>query len=92
MRKIKNPLPYPLVLVIWEDACSRSSWEPIEESIEWADNAKEDWIVHEVGWLIKETPDYILLTPQVGKDGVAGNMMKIPRGFIKLKLLLSAGK
>jgi len=90
--KTKNPMPYPLVLIEWIDASSRASWVDLKEIIEWAETADEDFRVHEVGWLIRETKDYILLCPQIGKDDVLGNSMKIPKGawLRKVTLLLPA--
>lgn len=88
--RAKNPLPYPLVLIEWIDACGFGSWTQPEEIEDWMKD-ENSWTVNEVGWLITTTPRFILLCPQVGKDGVMGNLMKIPRPWVKMTVLLKKG-
>ena len=68
----------PLIEVEWQDTTSRGAW---------ADEVKADFesaIIHTVGWKLKSTRNYILVTNQ--RDTVYGECSdrhKIPRGCIR---------
>lgn len=76
-----------LVRIGWADAIENlEGWHTEKEALEWADD--DDWIVHQVGWVLKETDDYILLSNKYneasgGRDGTFGGLFKIPKPWIK---------
>lgn len=78
---------YKLVRIGWADAIENlEGWHTEKEALEWADD--DDWIVHQVGWVLKETDDYILLSNKYneasgGRDGTFGGLFKIPKPWIK---------
>lgn len=73
-----------LIYIEWCDATSRhDAWVDIKEAIEWGDNSS--WVIKSVGWLLKETNKYILLSARIGKDdavGLVGGLFKIPKTWI----------
>lgn len=74
---------YPLVLIKWKDAQSSASWEEKDEIDKWAE---EDYIVNDVGFIIKTTKNNIILCSQIGADGSFGNKTKIPKGWVIEKI------
>lgn len=78
---------YKLVKIGWADAIENlDGWHTEEEALKWA--ADDDWIVHQVGWVLKETNDYILLSNKYneasgGRDSTYGGLFKIPKPWIK---------
>ena len=76
-----------LVRIGWADAIENlEGWHTEKEAMEWAD--EDDWIVHQVGWVLKETDDYILLSNKHneasgGRDSTYGGLFKIPKPWIK---------
>lgn len=76
---------YKLVYIEWCDAIDGGSgWHSIKESKNWAKN--DEWIIKQVGWIIKETKKYILIcakyNPQEGKQGMVSYPTKIPTTWI----------
>lgn len=71
----------------WCDATSREqAWSTFEDSINWADN--ENWEVESLGWILKETKEYILLctkkTPENNEtEPQYGSLFKIPKTWIR---------
>lgn len=74
------PKDYPsLYLVVWEDAkvvTEGAAWHSI------TDLAYEPYLVHQVGFLIKDVPAGIMLS-EAYADGLMGNPTQIPRGMIR---------
>ena len=68
-----------LAIVLWRDAFSMCSWLSFEEALEEAHT--QDWLVTEVGWILEETPEYILIASQFQHGGSWGNITKIPKQF-----------
>ena len=67
----------PLIVVEWEDATSKHSWE---------DERDADFKIKSsfsVGWQLKTDRKYLLLTRQRETDGYYADRLKIPRGCIK---------
>ena len=90
--KIKHEIigKFPLVLIKWIDAESDSDWEGLSRVSTWAD---EHFVVQEVGWIICETKNYIVVCSQVTvKDDNFGNKTKIPRKWITYKQELTQVK
>lgn len=75
-----------IVYVEWCDAISHDAgWTDQEEILRWAEN--DNWIVKEVGFIIKETKEYILLTSKIGdyadnEQIQYSQCMKIPKTWI----------
>lgn len=75
-----------LVYIKWCDATSKfESWMTLDESIEWANN--ENWTVDIVGWILKETKEYILIASkksnETDMDVQYGQVFKIPKTWIR---------
>ena len=68
------------VYIKWIDAmASDTSWKTIEDAIDWG--ADVDCTVEEVGFIVDESKEYILLASRINNDMVAG-LMKIPKKYI----------
>lgn len=85
----KNP---KLVYIEWCDALSNSSWRSREEAEEWGDT--DNWIVRNVGWLLKETKEYILFSSRWNveskySDEQWGLLQKIPKTWIRKRKVLN---
>jgi len=77
---MKNPkidLHYPMVLIIWDDASGfRHGWmDKVDEP--------RPQLVMSVGFLIKDTPDYIIYASDTDTDGAHNGRTQIPRGMVK---------
>lgn len=82
-----------LLYIEWCDAiASGLDWTDIDVAKEWAENT--DWIVCEVGWVIKETKKYIVIASTYKKEDVYTtaqfkHLMKIPKTWIKKRVDLN---
>jgi hypothetical protein len=81
----------PLELIEWVDATSKDpSWTTLEGTLEWAE--KDECVVIEVGFVIKETEKYILVSSQICEmnpdDWHIGSGTKIPRPWIRKRCKL----
>ena len=80
---------YKLVQIGWADAIENLlGWQSIEEALEWAED--DDWIIHQIGWVIKETKDYVLLASRLneasgGRESAYSGLFKIPKPWIQYK-------
>lgn len=82
-------MTYPLIYIEWCDAASygNGTWQDVYDLIAWA--ADEDsWLVKEVGFVVEETDEYILLVSQVSDNGKVGDAMKIPKGWVRRRVEL----
>jgi len=71
-----------LVKVEWVDALSKDGWYYVDEAIDWAKKPFEE--VVDVGWLLKKTKTYILLSPSFSNTtNQFDYIKKIPLGIIK---------
>lgn len=76
-----------LIYLEWADAISSgSTWIPKSELGGWINNS--EWIIKQVGWILKETEEYILLTGQIKPDDYFteeqyGHIQKIPKTWIR---------
>lgn len=80
---------FPLVECIWDDASAMThGWKTKEEF------DKESVIPElmlSVGFLIKETPDHIIIAMDVDRDGGSNQRSQIPRSMVKkIKILRKA--
>lgn len=87
---IKRPKQtFTLVEVIWDDAAAMThGWKTKEEF------DKESVIPElmiSVGFLIKETPDHIIIAMDIDRDGGSNQRSQIPRSMVKkIKVLRKA--
>lgn len=85
--------PMPMVYVRWTDAISNThGWMQLEDAIDWA--AGVEWLVETVGWVLKETKEFLLIGAQRGEfipgEGYQyGLLQKIPKTWIKLRVDLT---
>lgn len=76
-----------LVRVVWRDVIEHMGvWHTEAEALEWA--SSDDWIVHQVGWVLEDTDDYLLLTSKYNtasadRESSYGGLTKIPKPFIQ---------
>ncbi|HTA26186.1 MAG TPA: hypothetical protein VK809_00235 [Bacteroidia bacterium] len=83
---------YPAIYIEWCDAMSNNdSWETQDQIIAWADT--ENWVIRQVGFIIKETKEYILLAskynPQDTQIRVDG-CIKIPKTWVRKRKAISS--
>jgi hypothetical protein len=74
-----------IVVVKWVDAHEKAQeWDTMEDTLDWA--MESNWIVTQVGFVLFENKDYLLLSSQVCEPEKhvqkAGNATKIPKGWI----------
>lgn len=78
-----------VVYLEWCDAMeSLKSWQPLDEIKEWA--TTENWIVAEIGFVLEENEEYILLANRkslydTDNPDYAG-VMKIPKTWVRKKV------
>lgn len=81
-----------LIYIEWGDAVSApSKWMPEEEMDEWMESG--GWLVKHVGFLIKETKDYLVLSAMRVDEskysqGFFGHVHKVPKKWILKRKLL----
>jgi len=81
-----------LIYIEWCDAMvNQNSWMSLEDAKKWAKT--ENWTISEVGFLIEETKEYILIANKQNtydKDNPeVGGLMKIPTPWIRKRIDLS---
>ena len=79
MAKKTNKPKYPIVEIIWEDIGSPSGWiKPGHDSI-----TSDPILITSVGYLIMDTPEYIVYASDVANDGDVNGRTQVPRGNVK---------
>jgi len=82
---------YDLYYIEWEDATeSETVWQSEKDAIEWAESSTRG-LVLQVGWIIKETEEYLLIAGSVGAISAEdvqdlGQVFKIPTKWVKKKV------
>ena len=82
-----NIKKHRLIQIGWADAIENlDGWHTKAEALGWAKD--DDWSVHQVGWVLEENKDYILLSNKQndasgGRDSHFGGLFKIPKPWIK---------
>ena len=71
---------FPLFLIEWVDAESDVTWEDHDRIAEWG---KKECLVTEIGFVIYEDENQIVITNQLTSDKQRGNRTKIPKALIK---------
>lgn len=84
---------YPLIYIEWADAMANlSTWIDVEDAIEWAENG--EGLVRQVGWVIKETQNYLLIADRLGQINSTvpdlGGVFKIPIKWVKKRITISS--
>lgn len=83
-QKPKEPKQiYPIVKILWEDISEQSGgWiKPGHEGI-------EPCLMTSIGYLVAETPDYIVYASDLAQDGTTNGRTQIPRSNVKyIKLI-----
>jgi hypothetical protein len=87
---------YKLVMIGWADAIENSNgWHTIDEATQWAKD--DDWIVHQVAWILDETDDYMLMCSKYneasgGREETYGGLFKVPKTWVKYRIEIQAQK
>jgi hypothetical protein len=81
-----------LVYIEWCDAMVNSSpWISLEEANDWSET--QNWIISQVGFLLKETPEFILLASKKScydkENPDVGGLIKIPTTWIRKRVDLT---
>lgn len=84
-----------LIYLEWEDACSLHEWRHESQLLDWANNT--EYMVKQVGWLIKETKRFIFIasrfspgnTYQEIYEDQYGMLQKIPKTWVRKRINLS---
>jgi hypothetical protein len=86
---MKERKDFKLVAIGWADAMSNESgWKTYDEAVEWVED--DDFVTHQVGWIIKETKEYILMAdkfnePSGGRPELIAGLFKIPKTWIRYR-------
>lgn len=85
----------PVVYLEWCDAISDTSrWMSLEDAKEWGNN--EDWLIKQIGFLLDETEEYLLLAGRINPhhstevDLKVDGLLKLPKTWIRRRIDLSA--
>jgi hypothetical protein len=86
--KKRNPHPYPLVFVVWEDHTSKDDWTDTKE----IDNKLDASLIYSVGWLFKEnSKSYLVVSSLNPKDDQVGDARRILKGTVtEFRVLIKA--
>jgi hypothetical protein len=75
---------YPVVHIVWDDACSDSGWQSAKE-VKW-----EAQLVYTTGYLISESKDYVLIGHTYSGDDFVGWFQIPKRMIVSRKTLVRA--
>ena len=83
---------FKIIYIEWCDAMVNSnSWMNFKEAKKWSET--ENWVVSEVGFLLKETKEYILIANKKSSyneyNPEVGGIMKIPTTWIRKRINLT---
>lgn len=75
-----------ILYVEWCDACSRVGWFTKDEALNWGRST--NWIIKSIGWVVEETPEYLVLALGYSDESPHGEDMfldvhKIPKTWIR---------
>ncbi len=68
-------MTYPIVEIRWVDPASTLGWRPPAEDITPSE-------VHGVGFLVRETEEYVVICGHVSEDGNWADPISIPQGCV----------
>ena len=91
----KKKETYEAVYIEWIDAMAHDDvWIDEEDAVKWAEG--DEGLVKQVGWIIKETSDYILLASRLGEINRDtpdfGGVFKIPTKWMRVREELSRAR
>lgn len=77
-----------LVYLEWTDTIANPNWFEMQQAHDWAEIA--EWRVKDVGWIVKETKDYIVIASswKVGDewtDEQVKLLHHIPKGMVRVR-------
>lgn len=75
-----------LVMVEWIDAEAECTWADMKDVVEWGTKI---FTCMEVGWVIEDNDEMLILTSQLGDENLIGNRSKIPKPWLLSKQVLS---
>jgi len=81
-----------LVYIEWCDAVSNANWFDKKELDKWCEDESE--IIKQVGWIYKETNEYIVLVSRLSESNNGawkqfGSLQKIPKTWIYRRVVLN---
>ncbi len=90
MAKRKEPKP-KLVHIEWCDACSQGGWKTREQALAWVKEV--NWVIRQVGWILDETDEYILISDKCSvenlhEEAMFNDLMKIPKTWIRKRKVI----
>ena len=79
-------MKYKLIYLEWADAVMNKGWFHEEDLEDWIENS--NWVIKEVGWLLKETKEYMIFATGITEgDKFTGKQFltlhKIPKTWIR---------
>ena len=79
MSKLKKPKQiYPIVEVLWEDISQQDGgW------IKPGHNGIEPCLMTSVGYLVTDTPEYIVYASDLAQDGTTNGRTQVPRANVR---------
>lgn len=77
---IPKEIRYPLEWIEWYDAASDDSWCSVQELKKYA---TERMVITEVGFVVYEDKEVIVISNQITCDWSIGNRTRVPKGWIK---------
>lgn len=81
-------MKYPLELIEWYDAESETAWESPSVVKKWG---RKSYLVIEVGFIVAETKEHIIIANQISANGDIGNRTRIPKPWFKSRRKLDYG-
>ena len=77
-----------LIKINWIDAFSEARWMRVDEAEEWGE---DPYIIESIGWVVKETEDYIVLAASASwSDDKVSSMTAIPVVCIKSREIIKS--
>jgi hypothetical protein len=71
-----------LIYLEWCDAISNTGWMTEKQALRWAE--EDQWLVKNVGWIIKETKEYLVLSSKYSEETKEfGLLHKIPKTWVR---------
>jgi len=79
-----------LIYIEWCDALTNPNWFEKQEALDWAEDEEYgNWIVREVGWLLKDSKEMIVIASGWNKyEDKFVNLHKIPKTWIRKRKIL----
>jgi len=85
-KKQEGKLIHELVIVEWIDAEADCTWSDMKDVDLWS---KKLFKCREVGWVLEDNKEMLVLTSQLGDENLIGNRSKIPKPWLLSKKKLN---